>query len=287
MALWSYVRLAFPISRSILASFVTRSRCAVLQLVACAVVLYGVPENLNAAIITAAGSHLSLGPAWRTASVAKPLDIDLDNIYGTLGYMMFNTHTQASGAGGGQGAALSNITSSLPSYLTITANTAHISFQANYTLIDDPANPSGPDLWSGISYMNPAVGGSSNALFNINFGTGTPANTVFRLGVFVDNTAPIDGSPVALRVAGAGGDSLSVPKTQATQVNNYYFFTLAGMQSGNTLTVSATRQSGNGAVTLGGLTFDAIAVPEPSTLSLAGFAAVLVIGLGRYSRKGS
>jgi len=284
MVFGSNVRLAFPMSGSILAPSVARSRRAIAQVVACALVLCGVSANLNAAVITAAGSHLSLGPAWRTTSVVKPLDIDLDNIYGTLGYMMFNTHTQASGSGVGQGAVLANTTTFLPSYITITANLAHISYQANYTLIDDPANPSGPDLWSGISYMSPAVSNSSNPLFNINFGAATPANTLFRLGVFVDNTGPLDGSPVALRVAGAGGDSLSVPKPQATQVNNYYFFTLAGVQAGNTLTVSATRQAGNGAVVLGGFTFDAIAVPEPSALSLASVASILVLGFGLHRR---
>ena len=67
-------------------------------------------------------------------------------------------------------------------------------------------------------------------------------------------------------------------------MNNYYFFTLAGVQAGNTLTVSATRQAGNGAVVLGGFTFDAIAVPEPSALSLASVASILVLGFGLHRR---
>ena len=42
--------------------------------------------SLRAAFITTAGVQQDLGPGWRTATTAKTLDADSDNVFGTDGY---------------------------------------------------------------------------------------------------------------------------------------------------------------------------------------------------------
>lgn len=239
-----------------------------------------------AAVITAVGSQLGVGDpnangtagsaaGWRTPSVAKTLDIDGDNVYGTLGYVLFNPHAFG-GGGSGQGLPLTNVNQSLPSYISVAATGATLSYSGNYTTIDDPANPAGAPLWSGIAYATGVSAGSEIGLFSVTFGAGTPANATFRVGIFVDNIAPVDGSPFGLRITGAGGDSDLVNKLQATQVNNYYFFDLENVAAGDEFSIITRRSgSGTGAVGMGGLTFDVI--PEPASLACLSAAAFLFL----------
>ncbi len=263
-------------------------------LLTCATV-YGA-ATADAATVTSVGAQLNVGApnadgspgsaaGWRTASVTKTLDIDGDDIYGSLGYVLFNPHAFAA-AGTGQGSPLANVNQSLPSYLSVAATGATLSFSGNYTTIDDPANPAGAPLWSGIAYTTGVSAGSEIGLFNVTFAAGTPANTTFRLGIFVDNIAPVDGSPFGLRVTGASGDSGLVNKAQATQVNNYYFFDLDNVVAGDTFSIITRRSgSGTGAVGIGGLTFDAI--PEPATALLLLLGALSPLPRRRRGDRGA
>lgn len=261
-------------------------------LLTCATVYWAAPAD--AATVTSVGAQLNVGvpnangspgsaAGWRTASVTKTLDIDGDNIYGSLGYVLFNPHTFGN-SGSGQGSPLENANQSLPSYLSVAATGATLSYSGDYTTIDDPANPAGAPLWSGIAY-NPSVSaGGEIGLFSVTFGAGTPALATFRLGIFVDNIAPVDGSPFGLRVTGAGGDSDLVNKAQATQVNNYYFFDLENVVAGDVFSIITRRAgSGTGAVGIGGLTFDAI--PEPATALLL-LGALSALAQGRRGDRG-
>lgn len=269
-------------------------RLAMIVTVTCAVTgAASVPAS--AANVTAVGSQLGVGnPAangtngsaagWRTPTVTKTLDIDGDNIYGSLGYVLFNPHAFGNG-GSGQGAnALTNATVSLPAYIAVDATGSNISYSGNYTTIDNPANPAGAPIWSGIAYTSYTINpGIEASMFSITFGTGTSATATYRVGVFVDNGAPISVSPVGLRIAGAGGDSGIIAKPTAAQVNNYYFFDLDSVAAGDVFTVLLRRDTGSGGtVALGGLTFDAL-IPEPASAMLV-LSALGALALRRQRR---
>ena len=244
-----------------------------------AALLFASSQLAHAASITAAGAQLNLGDGWRDSSVAKTQDIDGDNIYGSLGYFMFSTQTPGSGSGVSPGPGAGIL--SLPSYISLTLNGANAGFHSDgYTLINDPNNPgSANDLSSGISYKSgPLADNTEFSLFDINFSAGVSFTDTIRVGIFVDNTVPLNTSPVGLRVAGAGGDSFTVVKPQASQVNDYYFFDLTGLNPGDVVTVFATTGVDFSALALGGFTFDSVpeSVPEPSAMILAGFGFVFL-----------
>jgi len=241
----------------------------------------------HAAVITSVGSHLGLGnPAaantpnaaagWRTASVAKPLDIDGDNVYGSLGYVLFNPKTYPD-TGLGQNTPLFNAAISLPAYLSVAATGANLSYNANYTTIDDPANPAGSPIYSGIGYQFNVSSSAESSLFSVTFATGTPTGATYRIGIFVDNIGPLDSAPVGLRITGASGDSGLVVKPQGVQVNNYYFFDIQNVAAGDVFEIIGKRaNTGTGAVGLGGLTFDAIGLPEPASAALLALGAMML-----------
>lgn len=231
--------------------------------------------------------QLDLGDAWRDSSVLKTHDSDGDNIYGSPGYIMFDTHTQASRAGVGQTGPLDNATASLPG-ISITATGTDAGFSGNYSLINDPNNAprGGIDLWSGVAYRSVfapggLIGNSQYAMFDITFNRiGTSLPNAIRLGIFVDNEFDPQAVPIGLRVAGAGGDSGTVLKPATVQNNDYYFFDPTGLNAGDTVTVIATTNTNPSALTLAGFTFDA--VPEPSATILTVFGlGVLVVGCSR------
>lgn len=236
---------------------------------------------VHAAVVTAEGAQLNLGDAWRDSTVLKTHDSDGDNVYGSLGYIMFNTHTQASGAGVGATGPLDNATLSLPG-IAILATGANAGYSGNYSLINDPnaPPPGGIDLWSGVAYRSVfapggLAGNTEYAMFDITFnGIGTSLPNAIRLGIFVDNEFDPQNVPIGLRIAGAGGDSGNVLKLPTVQSNDYYFFDLTGLSAGDTITVFATSNTNAGALTLGGFTFDA--VPEPSATVLT------ALGLGIF-----
>jgi len=74
--------------------------------------------------VTFIGSVLNLGPGWRDPSVAKPFNIDGDNIYGTDGYVMYATESLSSGGGEG-----GNDLVSMPSYLTVQTFASRYSYK--------------------------------------------------------------------------------------------------------------------------------------------------------------
>jgi len=104
--------------------------------------------------VTFIGSVLNLGPGWRDPSVAKPFNIDGDNIYGTDGYVMYATESLSSGGGEG-----GNDLVSMPSYLTVQTFASRYSYPS-YAAIDDPI-PGGTfsgTIRSGLAYKLPTYG---------------------------------------------------------------------------------------------------------------------------------
>jgi hypothetical protein len=231
-------------------------------------------HNNNAAI-GYAGSHLSLGnnAPIRTTAVAKPLDIDGDDIYGTDGYSFFNVDrvSAASGQPFGQ-----NLRESLPSYIS-NVNGASSAFSAggfSYLFMDDPLAIPGPavaDVRSGLA-VNHAQSDAETTLMNIVLGAVLPT-AGFRLGVFIDNGDNAVLTPTMLRVSGSGGDSGLISTTAANIDGDMYFFDILGATPGSLLYISA-RSGATTVATIGGITFDTIPIPEPSSLALLAFGMI-------------
>lgn len=111
-------------------------------------------QAAQAQSISYVGSALGIGSGWRHASVAKPLDADGDNIFGTDGYVMYAASGvgSPSTSGGGQDLV------SLPSYLTVATSGGASHFAGPYSYIDQPT-PSGYSglMQSGIVYKVPFI----------------------------------------------------------------------------------------------------------------------------------
>lgn len=218
----------------------------------------------NAATILFAGGDTSTSGAWRTTGVAKPLDSDGNDSYGTQGYLIVSAST-----------LLVN-----PTYATV-SRTAPAIYGGNaaYTSVDNPTGAG--TVTTGIWYNTSAAGAEDNfALITM-----TSASS-FRLGVLVDHGDYLDFNPASLRVSQvSGGTANSGLINSYLEVNHdtdWYFFDVYNAQLGDTFMVSGTnayagtgQQAVNG---IGGLTFDALAVPEPTVgmLSLMGVAGLVL-----------
>lgn len=232
----------------------------------------------RAAVITYAGLHENVeshadDPAvgWRNAaSPAKPLDLDGDNIYGSDGYTLFGRPYEA-----------------LPSYVTAIQplQTALGPLALDYAMIDNPDDPSGPDIKAGTLFLNGVIGEFAFASFVVNGN----APSLFRLGILVDN-GDSPNPPPFIRVAGALGDSGQFQGNTLPDRNpDWYFVDIQGAQAGDEFTVYfGNTDTGN--LLLGGLTFDnddvpPDGVPEPSSAMLLGIGALMVQRLVRQRRQ--
>lgn len=218
----------------------------------------------NADVITHPGDQIDLGSGWRTSTVAKPLDIDGNNVLGTDGYQMVNK------------AAV------LPSYVSsmgILSGT--YGGNASYASIDDPllVPPNGGGLFV-TGTMNPAPGlGNPADLYSFTFNSLASSRTV-RVGLMVDN---LDGagfnadSLELVQTAGGVATSGVIPTTSLSFNNrtpDWLFFDISGIKNGDAFKVVGVGGSSTTA-TLGGIAFDSV-VPEPSTLMLFGLGGLLV-----------
>jgi hypothetical protein len=187
---------------------------------------------------------LTTGGRWRTASVLKSADADGNNIYGTDGYGMWGL------------AGVQTVVN--PAYASITRNAALSFYPGNgsYLNIDNPSNPLGPQLRSGVIYNAP--GGTNPTVFlTVSF---SQARTV-RMGILVDNAdfAPI--SPATLRLRQTVGGTLDTGYLQAgtgasrNRSVDYYFFDIVA-KAGDSFELSGNSDPGHGSNGVGGVFFD-------------------------------
>ena len=207
------------------------------------------------AVIAFAGQDLSTHPNWRTTSVAKPMDSDGDNVYGTQGY-----YIRSSGL----------TMSSLPAYVSGVVNFAGSTFSnAAYSDFDDPRVAPGPsvvDLTDTGIFYSPFVAGTQGQEYDLLSFT-LSQDAAFRLTVLTDNADPATVTPALLRLRGGGANSGLIPTTDWNRNVDYYFFDVVG-HAGDQFILSGTKQTAD-SVGVAGIAFDATGdIPEPATMVL-------------------
>tara|TARA_B110000908_G_scaffold170627_1_gene230754 strand:+ start:116 stop:856 length:741 start_codon:yes stop_codon:yes gene_type:complete len=195
---------------------------------------------------------------WRNTTTAKPLDGDGDNILGTDGYDL-----------SGSSAPLL-----LPSYVfSSTISGGHNQTRGS---VDDPSDPTGADIAGGWSGGNSASGTFGTFVFQ----GGTLATETLRLGVLYDSDWSLAWGTQTFtltKTAGVGTDSVTSPTlTLGGDGVDVAFFDITGIQGGDTFVLSYTDVS-IGWAHIGGVTFDTVVVPEPSTTALLGLAGLALI----------
>jgi hypothetical protein len=106
------------------------------------------------------------------------------------------------------------------------------------------------------------------------------------LGILTNNTDPYVGT---IRLTQTTGGSATVTATQSVNTSlDFYFFDITQAAEGDVFTLFLKKdnpQTGGGNtntnVIYGGLTFDTIPVPEPSTYTMLGLSAFALVMLRR------
>jgi Concanavalin A-like lectin/glucanases superfamily len=197
-----------------------------------------------------AGVQQDLGSGWRTPSVAKPLDIDEDNVLGSDGYYVVN------------------LPPVLPNYIsqaTILTNT--YPGNPNYASMDDPTHPG--SLF-GTGTINPAPGsGASADLFSFTISTNLTPN-IIRVGLLVDNLddAGYNAASLALlRTNGIVLSSVSVATSSSLfndRTPDWVFFDIPNARPGDVFIIQGTGGP-YGTATLGGVAFDSASILVTTT----------------------
>lgn len=213
----------------------------------------------RAAQIAASGADTATTrDAWRTPSVAKRLDADGDNRYGSDGYLMFHT-----GYSGDKHSLKPNVflnaSEALPRYVSVQPAGASASLgAAAFALIDDPTEPTS-DMLSGVAIISGVPLGAEVSMFKLVLKNPPPKGV--RVGVMVNNA--VDRNPGAIRLALDGDTAITASHQTAQGARSqacYYFFDVTELSGGATLTLYVTEdttdKNRSGEVRVGGLTFD-------------------------------
>jgi hypothetical protein len=267
-----------------------------------------VGSTCSAAIITFTGDDPNVVD-WRNPSVAKPLDTDGDNIYGTDGYVMFaavqgsvttsfgpsNVPNPFTFSGTGtNGVTPVQTLVQMPVYVTsftpLTAGpgfftsvvTSDTSPSGGFTRIDNPLAP-GQLMQSGLAHTTSEASGSHD-LFTFTVGGNVPSR--FLVGLFFNNAGIAAnnsiGPPNTTDAGITGPTGISISAARRTGLPDALFFEIdgaTGATGNDTFTVFAL---GGGAEIMG-ITFDT-PVPEPATLGGCAAAVLVFLWLGRRSK---
>ena len=133
------------------------------------------------------------------------------------------------------------------------------------------------ELYYNVNSQDPIV---DAPLVKITLGSGLPASGVFDLGLLHQDGDPSD---LTVSLYNSGGTLLSTadatggPTSNAAGTNDFFYTQVSGAVATDYLIVAGS--TAHYQTTLGGLTFDNVVVPEPSTYALmfAGFGFLLVL----------
>ena len=223
------------------------------------------------------GGDFTTHDAWRTTSAIKTLDGDLDNVYGTDGYLLFNSGIGAAGT-------------VQPSYATGT-NVAPSQFgpSGTYVPIDNPTIAPGP---------GPIANTNTGTAFGSTTETDFAEITVvqagnFRIGVLQDNHDFAAISPASLRIrqtVGGLADTGQIATLLDRDLDgDWYFFDAINAAVGDVYRISGINDTGHPSNGIGGITFDRVTVaqqvPEPASLALWTLIGLSLAGFAWYRRR--
>jgi YVTN family beta-propeller protein len=202
------------------------------------------PLSLSDGQLSYTGTQFSVGSAWRTLSLAKPFDLDEDNVLGSDGYYVIGNNQRTN----------------QPAYVASWSQpTSTYGGSSGYAYIDDPAvvPPGTATIYSGTA--NPS--GSDVLIFSFVLGATAPEH--FRLGMMMDgvDNASYNPDSVQLKVIGGGGLQTAVISTTGASYNDsnpdWLFFDVINFSAGSEIGV----YSSGGFNTLQAFAFDRAANP--------------------------
>jgi hypothetical protein len=204
------------------------------------------PQKLSAAppSVTFVGADTTTNDAWRTTSVAKPLDIDGDNIYGSDGFYLYSggTHTLTAP----------------PPYATVSPRPGMTVYSGNASY---------------IFYDNPDLTGAGpipNVLTGVIYNTNNPTEWVditftqpglFRVGIITDNADFIPISPLNFRFQQITGGTVDTGYVAASGDRDrdidYYLFDVEA-NAGDVYRLSGQNDPGHTSNGIAAIFFDGI-----------------------------
>jgi hypothetical protein len=206
------------------------------------------------------------GGAWRSTNVIKPLDADGDNVYGTDGYTFWGIDRR--------------VVDAAPTYVAVAPVGGMQQFlgDGGYRLIDNPANPAGAQVLSGMLYTR-SPGTNATDFLTVTF---THAVRV-RMGVLFDNAEFAVMSPLAMRlrrVTGVPFDTgYRAAGTSATRDKSvdYEFFDIDA-QPGDVFVLSGSNDPVHNVNGVAGVFFDTLSDSSPNLLAASGGAWTWSLG---------
>lgn len=221
----------------------------------------------HSASITAAGANLDLTPPGFTGGTDVA---DLDAVpLGGDGFVLFHSIPEGGNLSGQPWNA--GIIDMKPAYVTGLDGLASTS-SGGWAGYDDVRVGSTTYNTGALQTIN---GGAATEVVAFEFTLGASVPASFTLGLLVDNTDNAVFTPTDLRVEGPGAVSASQVLI-ADGSTDVIKFDIAGGLAGETYTVYATQSGGSGSV-IGGITFDSVLVPEPSSAALLGLGGLALI----------
>lgn len=250
----------------------------------------GGPADVNAYVVA----------GWRANDVAKTLDFDGNDVYGSAGYALFGTRFDYPNANAQGGNAFVNPTdnSVFPNIIDLPGFVGSSQILASrkaggwaYALIDDPQLTNGVrDYNWGASQAPASVFQPPYVKLGVLDGTGTAtgadptvtpaerwsftvganAPEVFRVGVMTDGLDSEFWAPSEVIIQQvSGGSPVGAPVSTGTVLKNRFidmhFFNIIGAEPGDEFVFLASNPGG-GSAGISGFAFD---VPEPTGLVLA------------------
>ena len=201
-----------------------------------------------------AGSEIS---RWKTASTAKTLDGDGDNVYGTLAHLFYTIEFK------GQGTLYS-----------FDGSDSQVGPFGGYATVDHPAGDgTTPGDIQVRTTTNNALNDTDHVMFTFTALAGSPANV--RIGIATDG---LDGgggfASASIGLRQVAGSSVEHTMTSTNDTLDMVFFDVTGIAPGDQFEVFGDSGT-NGYATHQFVTWDA--VPEPSSAALLGIASLAMV----------